>query len=232
MEKKPLSIERKTLGETIYNEIRNKIISLEIKPGEMIFENNIAAEYGVSRTPVRQAFYILAQEELIKILPQRGARIAYLSIEKVNEAQFIRESLEVSIFEKVAEMWDRTNKSYAEAEEKILAIIKSQKDSIKNKDYIRFIYLDEEFHNSIIETSKNRTLLMVVNNMRAHLNRIRFLELQEANYEKQAILEHEEIFQAIIKNDVITTGKLLKNHLKVLETFRMEIFEKHKDLFK
>jgi DNA-binding GntR family transcriptional regulator len=73
---------------------------------------------------------------------------------------------------------------------------------------------------------------MVVNNMRAHLNRIRFLELQEANYEKQAILEHEEIFQAIIKNDVITTGKLLKNHLKVLETFRMEIFEKHKDLFK
>ena len=67
-----ISHQRKTLGDSIYAHLRNEIISLRLKPGEMIYENEVASNFGVSRTPVREAFRLLVNEEFIEILPQKG----------------------------------------------------------------------------------------------------------------------------------------------------------------
>lgn len=224
--------QRQTLAEVLYQEIRSRIVTLQLKPGEMVYENNFATEFGLSRTPVRQAFFMLAQEELIAILPQRGARIADLSIEKVKEAQLVRESLEITAFVRVAELWNDRDDVYRQADKAISSIIQEQKDSVIQQDYIRFMQLDEDFHNGIIQLSGNHTLLAIVNDMRAHLNRVRYLELKEAHHEQEAIGHHEEIFKAIKRNDADLTGQLLKEHLKMLEKDRDRMFEKHKDLFK
>jgi DNA-binding GntR family transcriptional regulator len=227
-----ISAERKTLGEIVYQKIRNKIISLDLKPGEMIYENPIASEYGVSRTPVREAMNMLAQEGLIEIFPQRGARVAFLSVAKLQEAQFVRESLEISVFFKVAEVWDASKDNYKQAEEEIVLIIQNQKDSIEIQDYLQFVRLDEDFHNTIINLSGNHTLLTIVKQMRDYLNRLRYLELQEAHHEKVAITQHEEIFKAIKNNDAMYTIELLKQHLNLVnEDFRSRIFENHRDMF-
>jgi DNA-binding GntR family transcriptional regulator len=224
--------ERKTLGEITYQKIRNKIISLELKPGEMIYENPIASEYGVSRTPVREAMNMLAKEQLIEIFPQRGARVAFLSIEKLKQSQFVRESLETSIFLKVAEAWDASNDIYKQAEEEIVSIIENQKKAIEIQDYLQFVRLDEDFHNYIITLSGNDTVLLIVNQMRDYLNRLRYLELQEAHHEKVAITQHEEILKAIKNNDAKNTMELLKQHLNLVdEGFRTQIFENHRDMF-
>ncbi|MFM9281311.1 GntR family transcriptional regulator [Paenibacillus jiagnxiensis] len=223
--------ERQTLAEVIYQEIRNRIVTLQLKPGEMVFENSFATEFNLSRTPVRQAFFMLAQEELISILPQRGARIADLSIEKVKEAQMVRESLEITAFIKAAEKWNGDEEVFKQADKTISSIIEEQKESVIEMDYIRFIKLDEDFHNEIIKLSGNHTLLSIVNDMRAHLNRVRYLELKEAHHEKEAIGHHEHIFMAIKSNDASLAGRLLKEHLKMLENDRERIFAKHKDMF-
>src|SRR5579875_1929969 len=93
-----VSTSRKTLGEGAYQEIRNAIISLQLKPGQMISENELATSLGVSRTPIREALLMLNREALVEILPQRGARVAHINEHKVQEARFVRESLEVSAF--------------------------------------------------------------------------------------------------------------------------------------
>ncbi|WP_099519145.1 GntR family transcriptional regulator [Paenibacillus sp. BIHB 4019] len=223
--------ERQTLAEVIYQEIRSRIVTLQLKPGEMVYENNFATEFGLSRTPVRQAFFMLAQEELISILPQRGARIADLSTQKVKDAQFVRESLEYNAFVKVAELWDSSEDVFKQADRAISSIIEEQKESVVDQDYIRFMQLDEDFHNAIIKLSGNQTLLAIVNDMRAHLNRVRYLELQEAHHEKAAIEYHEKIFAAIKSNDAELSGQLLREHLRMLEKERELFFEKYKEMF-
>lgn len=115
--------ERQTLAEVVYQEIRSRIVTLQLKPGEMVYENNFATEFGLSRTPIRQAFFMLAQEELIHIYPQRGACIADLCIEKMKEAQIVRESLEIPAFMKVAEVWDERKPEFKQASLRITAII-------------------------------------------------------------------------------------------------------------
>ncbi len=231
MKAESIVAERRTLEGVIYDELRNRIISLQYPPGTMIFENVVASEFGVSRTPVRQAFFRLANEDLLLILPQRGARISSLSAEKVIEAQFVRESLEISAFGEVARIWDEGNPDHQKAARTILSLIEQQKSAVRDQDYIRFTRLDEDYHNTIIRLSGNMTLLSIVNDMRAHLNRVRYLELQEAHHEEPAIVYHEEIFAAIRRNDVAGTTQKLRDHLKMLEEFREEIFAKHQEMF-
>jgi len=223
--------ERKTLEGVIYEELRKRIISLFYKPAQMIFENVVAAEFEVSRTPVRQAFFRLSNDGLIQILPQRGARISMLSIVKINEAQFVRESLEISAFAKVAAIWNPNDDVFRKAGAEIRSIIEQQTASVAAGDYLRFTQQDEAYHTAIIRLSGNATLLAIVNEMRAHLNRVRYLELQEAHHEVQAIVFHRDILAAIETNDVSATTQKLSAHLKVLESFRQHMFEKHKDMF-
>ncbi|MFD2117890.1 GntR family transcriptional regulator [Paenibacillus yanchengensis] len=224
---KNVSIKRNTLGEKAYLSIRDEIISLRMTPGEMIYEPDLAEKLGVSRTPVREAFSMLAKEELIEILPSRGARVAFISEQKVNEAQVVRETLEVKAFTDVAKIWDKELDQFKRAESKILDIIQFQKEAAAKKDYIRFVHLDEDFHNAVLEQAGNQTLLSVVYQMRGHLNRMRYLELEEAQHAQQAILQHEKLFQALQDNHVTEIERLLLDHLRVLELIRPEIMKKY-----
>ena len=116
MEFVPIEQNRQTLGEKAYSSIRNAIITLRLKPGQMVYESKLAQSLGVSRTPIREAFRTLLTEELIEILPQRGARIAYISEKKVQETSFVRECLELSAFEEIAKKWDAQASAEAEQE--------------------------------------------------------------------------------------------------------------------
>lgn len=229
---KNISLKRNTLGERAYHSIRDEIIALRLCPGEMIFEPELASKLGISRTPVREAFSMLVKEELIEILPSRGARVALISEQKVNEAQIVRETLEVKAFTDAAAIWDRQEDQYKRAEAQILEIIELQKEAAAKKEYIRFVHLDEDFHNAILEQTGNQTLLSVVYQMRGHLNRMRYLELEEAHHTKEAIIQHEKILQAIQDNNVKETEDLLLKHLRVLELIRPEIIKKYSHYFK
>ena len=76
---------------------------MELKPGAMVSENELAAQLGLSRTPVREALMDMAQYGLVDILPQRGSRISLIDYALVEEARFAREVLEVAILSIVCE---------------------------------------------------------------------------------------------------------------------------------
>ena len=222
---------RQTLDGELYLALRGKIVSLEIEPGEMISENAIAAEYGISRTPVRQAFVRLQNEELLRIIPQRGALVSKLSEAKFREAQFVRQSLEMSAFAVVARIWNSQEPRFREAEGRIRTSLRHQVAAIARKDYVKFISLDEEFHTIFLEFANNDTLISVVADMRVHLNRVRYLELTEAHHETEAIRFHRDIFKAVVANDVDRTVETVRDHLQALEGFWVGLFARHKRLF-
>lgn len=226
-----LVVERRTLDGVIHDVVRARIISLEYPPGRMIFENDLAAEFGVSRTPVRQAFLRLAMEDLLQILPQRGAQVSHLSRSKVREAQAVRESLEATAFQDVARRWREDDPGcqalVAEAE----AIIARQVAAVAARDYMVFTRLDEDFHNAFLHFSGNMTLAGIVAEMRGHLNRLRYMELQEAHHDAVAVEHHRAILAAVRRGDVEATHAALIAHLKMLEPYRETIFDKHSDVF-
>lgn len=226
-----LLAERQTLDGVIYEELRRRIVSLALRPGAMISENAVAAEFDVSRTPVRQAFFRLAQEDLLRILPQRGAQVSMLSAAKVREAQFVRETLEIGAFAEVARRWDEVNPDHRRAAGAVERCIAAQTEAVRQDDHLGFMRLDEDFHNTVIRLSGNGTLLGIVNHMRAHLNRLRFLELREARHEAEAVEHHRAILAAIRRNDVPQTEALLHTHLRMLEDFRETLFTRHSDIF-
>lgn len=222
---------RRTLDSVIYDEIRTRIIALDYLPGKMIFENEVAAEFDVSRTPVRQAFFRLAIDDLLQVLPQRGARVSFLSAVKVREAQAVRESLEATAFADVARRWDEGDPACRALLGEVEAILDEQTTAVAAGDYIAFTRLDEDYHSAFLRFAGNMTLLAIVGEMRAHLTRVRYVELQEAHHDAAAVDFHREILAAVRRNDVAGTTERLVSHLKMLEAFRETIFVKRKDMF-
>jgi DNA-binding GntR family transcriptional regulator len=226
-----LVAERRTLESVIYDELHTRIVSLEYLPGRMIYENEIANEFGVSRTPVRQAFFRLAIDDLLQVLPQRGARVSFLSRVKVREAQVVRESLEATAFATAARLWNEEDATCRAARDEIEAIIADQVQAVGAQDYTAFTRLDEAYHGAFLRFAGNMTLYGIVSEIRAHLNRVRYVELQEAHHDAGAIVFHREIFAAVRAKDVERTVERLLAHLKVLEEFREEIFARRTDVF-
>lgn len=202
----------KSLGEIAYEALRDSIISLKLKPGQTIFENEIANTFGISRTPVRDAFQRLIAEGLIEVLPQRTKKITTISVSKVKESGFVRLSLEKSVFKLVSKNWSDTGQ-YVVAEKQVKRILEEQNEAAEQQNVSQFLELDEAFHKVILQLSGNDTLLDVVYQMRGHLNRFRFLAMKELVLTKGLVDEHAELFHEVKHGNVKKVDALLERHL-------------------
>jgi DNA-binding GntR family transcriptional regulator len=223
--------ERRSLGDQIYEWLREEIVYVKLKPGAMIYENEIADKLGVSRTPVREAFRLLANEQLISIEPQRGTRIAPISASKVSEAWFVRQRLETGAFRLAAERW---NETVAEQYDRQLAsLLEQQTAAADERDAFRLLKLDEDMHRLIIQITGNHTLMQVVMQMRAHLNRVRYLALTISGTERleRIVAEHRAILEAIRSRDVARTEQLLEVHLSKLNVELPELQARYREYF-
>jgi DNA-binding GntR family transcriptional regulator len=227
-----ISAKRETLSDHAYQVIRDAIVTLRLEPGQMVFEAELGQSLGVSRTPIREAFRRLMAEELIEVQPQRGARIAYMSKKKIEEARFVRVSLEVSAFKEVAKQWDQTDSRFQKLYTQVKGILEEQKKMVDEQNFDTFFQLDEKFHYSILETTGNSTLISIINQMRGHLNRMRYLELLETKHMRRLVAEHEGIFDAIISNNLDQTERLLSEHIRWLETSMQDLIEKYSHYFR
>jgi GntR family transcriptional regulator, rspAB operon transcriptional repressor len=207
---------KRSLGEQAYEQIREAIITLQFKPGQMVYESDLGAQLGMSRTPIREAIHMLSVEDLIEVLPQRGMRVTLVSGRKVEEVRFVRESLEMSAWATLATLWNSSERQYRSAANAVQQILEEQKIAAETGDMLRFMYLDEAFHRTVLELCGNQTLTAVVTQLRGHLNRVRVLGLYGATPMETLIEEHERLFQLLTRNDVVGMTSLLTHHLRRL----------------
>ena len=188
--------------------LKENIISMELKPGAMVSENELAAQLGLSRTPVREALMDMAQYGLVDILPQRGSRISLIDYALVEEARFAREVLEVAILSIVCE--NVTEESLAQLRQNVRFQQLSQEPEMSGT--FDMMELDNEFHRLLFHIAHKDNTVRMLEGMMVHFDRVRALSLSVVKDQK-IISDHLAICDAIERRDVAAAQAVMTKHL-------------------
>lgn len=197
-----------SVSEYVYNLLKKNIINLNIKPGDKISEVEISRLLDMSRTPVREAFIKLSKEGVLYILPQRGTFISKIDLEQVEEARFIRASLETSVMRLAVE---GIEESYLRAIEHSLEL---QKSYIENKQYELFLEEDENFHRLIFEACGKRRSWEVIEQVNTQYKRVRLLSFELSQNLETVFEQHKIMFQGIVEKDIALVEDTVTKHVK------------------
>ncbi|MFC0472068.1 GntR family transcriptional regulator [Halalkalibacter kiskunsagensis] len=201
----------------VYHVLRENIISLKLEPGINISEKDISEKLQVSRTPVREAFVKLVQDELLEVFPQRGSFVALIDLDHVEEARFIREHLEIAAIGLACEVFSPKHM------QKLEYNLHIQKRCVEVGDYKKFFELDEEFHETISEGCGRKRIWTVIQQMNVHLNRVRMLSLAENHNWKILLTQHEDMIAAIKEQDSIKAKTVIRDHLTLVNNDQGEL---------
>jgi len=202
-----LEIPNQSVTKQVYRALYSAIITIELAPGARISEAEIAKKLGVSRQPVRDAFYRLSEIGFLLIRPQRPTTITYISERALLDARFVRTALEIEcLFQTI----DRISAEQIEVLDKLLA---KQEAAISNGDNLEFHELDDLFHRRLVEFSGHSNVWDLVKDQKVHLDRVRFLSLKTGTGAKLAYDEHREIVRLIQCKDALAAEKIYRKHL-------------------
>jgi GntR family transcriptional regulator, rspAB operon transcriptional repressor len=204
------------VNQQIYRKLRKAIITCQILPGVLLSEKEISSQFNVSRQPVREAFIKLAEAGLVQILPQRGTFVTKISIKKVIDGQFIRDAIECAIIRRAA---IEINDLHILLLQKNL---EEQKEANKQKNFHYFLEKDDEFHQILMNVIDCQLAWESVENIKAMMDRVRFLSLEEISSPDDLVKQHEKILMALKKHDPELAAIAQHEHLSaILQTIKI-----------
>lgn len=183
-------------------------MTLELAPGTPLSENELAAELGTSRTPVRESLILLAQEDLVQIFPKVGSFVSRVDPERVADAQFLREAVELASLHDIPAAPDPTQ---VQALRENLA-----KQQLADDDPDAFFRLDEEFHLGLLRLAGHERVWPTVVAAKGHLDRARRLGLTENPSMKVFRDQHAEVLEALLRGEPGQARSLLTAHLRTV----------------
>jgi GntR family transcriptional regulator, rspAB operon transcriptional repressor len=192
-----------------YDTIKEMILKTELIPGEKISEKELEEKLTIGRSPVRVAIIRLQKEGLFHVVPQSGTYVSKINLQQVNEAKFVRETIEKLIFVEARELI--TEKDLAELDK----IIKLQKVYAEAEDHSNFLLYDEAFHEFFYTIANKKNVWDWMQILNLQLNRFRMLSL-DVNWAK-IICQHEEIVQAVKAKDNKQIETLISKHLHLVD---------------
>ena len=223
-----MSLNQKIRGSTraySYNLLKERILHLELKPGTKISEKEIADELQVSRTPVREAFMKLAEEELLDIIPQSGTIVSHINLEHVEEGRFMREKMEKEIVTLACVSFPEEFRFRLETN------IAMQEVCIGKNNFYRLFELDEEFHQILFQgTGKLRTWKML-QQLNIPFNRLRLLRLAEDSNLEVIISQQKEIYRLITERKTEQAVQVMEAHLRLVVIEQESIKAKYPHYF-
>ena len=217
---------QESIREYVYRFLKLNIINLNLPPGQSISEQDVATQLKVSRTPVREAFIKLSQENLLDIIPQKGTYVSLIDTDQVEESKFVRETLEKEIIQQAC-----TNFPVEELFQ-LQSSLALQELCINEKNYHRFFELDESMHGIIFKGCKKSRTWSMLQLMNAHYNRVRILNLKDRAFEwDQLLVQHRELVRAISEQDVALGRKVIDLHLNKVVVDLEHLRAEHSDYF-
>jgi len=157
---------RGSARDQLYEMLKEKILRLELEPGTKISEKEIAEQLHISRTPVREAFLKLAQEELLDIIPQSGTIVSRINLEHVEEGRFIREVVEKEV---AVLACTKLRQDHLFEMEKNIAM---QELCAEKGNFLELFELDEKFHQLIYDGCRMSRSWKMVQSLNSHFNRL------------------------------------------------------------
>lgn len=188
--------------------LKDNIVSMELAPGVMVSENELAAQMGLSRTPVREALMDLAKCRVVDVLPQRGSRIALIDYALVDEARFARAVLEVAILDQVCER--ATAADISQLRQNVRLQMMSQEPGMEES--FSMMELDDAFHEMLFRIARKENTYSMLGSMTIHFDRVRSLALNVVK-DSKIIADHQIICEAIAAHDVERAKAVMTEHL-------------------
>jgi len=217
-------LEKETAREYAYRILRENIIILELEPGSLVSENELAALMGLSRTPVREALIELSKSHIVEIYPQKGSYISKIDYELVEEARFLRTVLESAIVELACDMLTESNIT------SLRENLKLQEFYLENPVPDKLLELDNQFHEQLFTACNKTQTYHLMNSMMAHYDRIRSMSLK-AIKDIKIVEDHNSILQAILDKNKKEASAIMDKHLSRYIVDKEGICEKYPQYF-
>jgi DNA-binding GntR family transcriptional regulator len=201
---------RQTMGVQVHALLRREIITGQLLPRTMLSEQELSQRFGTSRTPVREALIKLSEENLVATYPQYASFVAPISLSDVFDSQFVREAIECAAVERAVERIDP-------AQAKTLsATLDRQLLMHRAGDDDGFFQADEGMHAQIMAIAGHANAWRTVENVKAQLDRVRYLTLRKTRKQPLVLAEHGEVTERPIARDAAGAVAAMRVHLRGL----------------
>ena len=203
-----LTLTPRALYEEVAELLRERIFSNQLAPGSWIDELKLAEEYGISRTPLREALKVLATEGLVTMKVRRGAYVTEVNDQDLSDVFHLMALLEADAARTVAQ--SATDQQLKELETLHQQLEKSTKDQ---KDHIRFFTLNEAFHTKLLEVANNRWAGQMVADLRKVMKLNRAESLTKPGRIAESLAEHAVLMAALKKRDAAAAHAAMQAHI-------------------
>ena len=196
------------MREDIYSALRRKIIRGEYEQGEIIREADVAQEFQVSRTPVREVFQNLQSDKLITLLPYRGAQVTFIELEFFFQTAAVKQNLE-EMATRLAARW-ATESDVRRMREIADTILECDPE----KNFEKYLETDTQFHRTVRQASRNGVLVGTLEQLQAHIDRYYYYSRRlAAKTMGDFYSEYTAIIDAIERHNPEAAGKAVMSHL-------------------
>lgn len=191
----------------VYDRLRERIISLELAPGTPLSRVELAAQFGISQTPVRDALILLQQEGLVDVFPQAATEVSRIDIGRAEQAHFLRRAVELELVRELATGGD------AALPKRLKAWVERQEAARKAEDFAAFAEADQMFHLELYRAAGQEELYNLVRSRSGHIDRLRRLHAPSPGKARRVVTEHMAILRAIKAHDPQGAQDGLRAHL-------------------
>lgn len=205
--------------------LKENILSLDLVPGSAISENELAAQLGISRTPVREAIIELSKAYLIEIYPQRGSFISLIDPKMVGEARFLRRITDTAVIETACDEADEEGIRQLEENVTLQEFYLSKGITDKIFD------LDNQFHKAIYDIAGKDIIYEIHSTLMLHFDRVRTLSVETVK-DFKVVGDHRKMLEAIKARDKVTAVELVNKHLNRYQIDEKEIRSQRPEYFK
>ena len=197
------------LRDVVFNTLRDAILTGKLVPGERLMENQLAEKLGVSRTPVREALRMLELENLVALVPRKGAQVLEMSEkDRVNILE-VRSALEGLATSRACKQMTKEDLQQLKNME-----VNFEK-AVADNDVEHFVDIDEDFHDLIFAATENDKLINIFRNLRIQLYRYRMAQAKNNETSMSTIVaHHRSIIRAIENHDAEEGASIAQGHIK------------------
>ncbi|MBR2062855.1 MAG: GntR family transcriptional regulator [Anaerotignum sp.] len=197
------------LRDVVFNTLRDAILTGKLVPGERLMENQLAEKLGVSRTPVREALRMLELENLVELVPRKGAQVLDMSEKDIVNILEVRSALE-GLATSVA-----CKKMTKEDLQQLKNMEVDFEKAVADNDVEHFVDIDEDFHDLIFAATENDKLINIFRNLRIQLYRYRMAQAKNNETSMSTIVaHHRSIIRAIENHDSEEGASIAQGHIK------------------
>ena len=201
------------LRDQVRNLLRDRIVAGELAPGTRIIEREVAAEFGVSRIPIREGLRALESEGFVSVVPRRGLVVSSLSRHDLDELFDVREALEVLSVRRA------TERAQPEELDTLRSVLEQARTALEESDRARTGRCNQQFHDTIILMAHNDLLAGILKPLEGRLHWL----LRQNEDPERLYQEHEQIYMAIASGDPEAAARVALAHVVTSREICLEL---------